>query len=159
MELIKPQNVRGFQTDLKTGLYVPGTYFEDHNTIQNDFRYYLAYKIGTNTTDQALNNLWTSDGALGSGDSGYDGIAHGAAGTALDYKFATSLNAGGDNSLTYIEYYGYIDGAVTLSGNLYLGFTYVHGGTTFTKLYSTYDINTSVAASRRYHFYWKITAA
>jgi hypothetical protein len=148
---------RGFQTDNRTGLLVPGTYFENlRNTIQNDLKYYLAYKMGTNTTDQAMNNLFTVGGAIGGGHAGEDGMAHGTGGVA-DYAFVTTLNAGGDNSAEYIEFYGYIVGAVTLNNNLYLGFNMQWPGQDFAKTYAEYDINTSVGAGRTFHFYWKIT--
>jgi len=149
-------NVKGWQTDLKTGLIVPGTMFEDHNTIQNDLRYYLAYKIGTNTTDRALNNLFTVDGTPGGGHVGQDGIAHGTAYTSLTDILATSLSVGGDNTVNYIEFYGYIDGAVSLTNNLYLGQGFIISPNEFSYQFASYDINTSVGAGRRFHFYWRI---
>ena len=149
-------NVKGWQTDLKTGLVVPGTEFEDHNTIQNALKYYLAYKIGTDTPDRAMNNLFNTDGAPGPGNVGQDGIGHGTNSTSLDLILDTSLSVGGDNTVNYIEFYGFIDGAVTLTDNLYLGQGYIQGPNEFSYEYASYDINTSVAAGRRFHFYWRV---
>jgi len=146
-------NVKGWQTDIKTGLIIPNSSFEDHNTIQNDLRYYLAYKIGTNTTDQALNDLFSADGTPITGD----GIAHGTSPTSITEVFDTSLSLGGDNSTNYIEFYGFIDGSVTLGDNLYLGFGLTLSPNEFSKYYASYDINTSVASGRRFHFYWRIS--
>ena len=66
-------NVKGWQTDIKTGLIVPDTTFVDKNTLQNDIKYYLAYKVGTDTTNQAMDNLFDTDGAIGAGHIGEDG--------------------------------------------------------------------------------------
>lgn len=154
-------NVKGWQTDLKTGLIVPDTTFYDYNTLQNDLKYYLAYKIGTDASDHAMDNLFDVDGAMSGSHLSHDGIAHGSTSVNLDYAFHTTLNAGGDNSTLYIEFYGYIDGGpISLNNNLYLG-QVVTGSTPYPFLYeyASYDINTSVAAGRRFHFYWRITIA
>lgn len=151
-------NVKGWQTDLKTGLVVPESVFEDRNTLQNDIKYYLAYKIGTDITNQALDDLFTSDGAPTAGNLNEDGIAHGTSSSNLDLILDSSLSVGGDNSTSYIEFYGFIDGAQTLTDNLYLGFNLaVLSPNEFTKEYASYDINISVAAGRRFHFYWRVT--
>lgn len=150
-------NIKGWQTDLKTGLIIPGSVFYNKNTVQNDLKYYLAYKIGTNTTDQTMDSLFTTDGTPVGGHEGDDGIAHGTSSTVLTDIFATSLSTGGDNSTVYIEFYGYIDGSVSLTNNLYLGYDFSLAPNSFAKEYASYDINTSVAAGRRFHFYWRVT--
>jgi len=151
-------NVNGFQKDDKTGLILPETYFEDHNTVENDILYYLAYKIGTNTVNQCVDSRFAAGGALAVGDNTSDGIAHGASSTTLDYKLATSLVAGtGTGSVAYTELLGSIAGAVTLNGYLYIGFNYVHASTAFTKTYFSYNISQTVAAGRTFYFYWRIT--
>lgn len=155
-------NVKGWQTDLKTGLVVPGTTFEDHNTVQNELRYYLAYVIGTQPAGgniQAMDDLFSSDGVPTSGNDNEDGIAHGTGIASLDLIFDTSLSVGGDNNLNYIEFYGFIDGLQTLTDNLYLGQNLISSGgpIELDKEYASYDINTSVSAGRRFHFYWRIT--
>jgi hypothetical protein len=147
-------NVKGWQTDLKTGLIVPGSVFEDKNTIQNGLTYYLAYKIGTDTTDRALNNLFSADGSP-SGHGGEDGIAH-HDGSEIDLIFDTTLSVGGNNSVSYIEFYGFIDGSATLDTSLYLGHNMIVTPYQFTTTFATYSINTSVASGRRFHFYWRI---
>jgi len=150
-------NVKGWQTDLKTGLVIPDSTFEDHNTIQDHLRWYLAYKIGTNTTNQAMDDLFSSDGAPGGGNINEDGIAHGVNIASIDLIFDSSLSVGGDNNLSYIEFYGFIDGPQTLSDNLYLGHNLISiGPNELDKEYASYDINTSVSAGRRFHFYWRI---
>ena len=149
-------NIKGWQTDLKTGSIIPGSVFEDKNTVQNDLKYYLAYKIGTDTTDQALDNLFPTDDTPVVGD----GIAHGVSSTEITEVFATSLSTGGDNSTVYIEFYGYIDGddpSTSLTNNLYLGYGLTLGPSEFSKEYASYDINTSVTLGRRFHFYWRVT--
>ena len=148
-------NVKGWQTDLKTGLVIPETTFEDKNTVQTGMTYYLAYKIGTNTTDRALDDLFDSDGAPGGGNVGQDGIGHWD-GDDINLILDTSLSVGGDNSTSYIEFYGFIDGAVTLTGDLQLGHGLIISPNEITTIFATYDINTSVAAGRRFHFYWRI---
>ena len=122
--------------------------------------YYLAYKIRADATNYAMVNLFTSDGDISGSHDGYDGIAHGSGMSDLDYAFTTSLNDGGDNSTGYIEFYGYIDGSVSLTGYLYMGYdmNYVPPNS-FTHTFAQYDINTSVASGRRFHFYWRITAS
>ena len=146
-------NIKGWQTDLKTGLVIPDSIFEGHNTVQNDLKYYLAYKIGTDTTDQALDNLFPTDDTPIAGD----GIAHGPSSNDIYEVFATSLSTGGDNSTVYIEFYGYIDGLVSLTDNLYLGYGLTTPPPEFSKEYASYDINTSVTLGRRFHFYWRVT--
>lgn len=157
-------NVKGWQTDLKTGLVVPGTTFEDHNTIQGTLRNYLAYLIGTNpaldsTNERALDDLFTTDGTPSfPTHQNEDGIVHGGALDDIQEVLATSLSVGGDNTVNYIEFYGYIDGAATLDENLML----VHDFFALSPneaayMFAEYDINTSVSAGRRFHFYWRIT--
>ena len=138
---------------------IPGTFKESKNTIGTDLKNYLIYKVTDTATDQALNNLTT--GSTISGQTGKDGIVYGTASTDLDGALITTKNAGGTGAENYVEFYGYIDGAVTLQDYLYLGFNIVLNGTTslyeLTKLYASYAINQTVDASRRYHFYWKLT--
>lgn len=176
MQLIIPNNTkneisvkgfcRGFQTYLDkdgkdTGIIVSGTNVPWHqNTLGNDLKYYLAYKIATDTTDQAMDALFTGNGAVAglSAQNGKDGIAHGAGGT-MDYLFTTTKNVGGTNAEAYVEFYGYVDGAATLTSTLYLGFNYVHATYELTKKNSSVSINQTVASGRRYHHYWKITVS
>ena len=152
-------NIKGWQTDLKTGLVVPGSTFEDHNTVENALRYYLAYVIGTQPAGGsifALDSLFTHDGAPVGGDAGYDGIAHDNAGS-INYIFDSSLSVGGDNATPYIEFYGFLDGDDdTLAGTLQLGFSLIISPNEFSHLFASYDINTTVLAGRRFHFYWRI---
>ncbi|MCP4392855.1 MAG: hypothetical protein GY804_01075 [Alphaproteobacteria bacterium] len=171
---------RGFQTFLdyeevknpQTGLIelmpidtkekVPGT---DtgwvKNTIQDALINYLAYKIGTNTNNQALDNLHTYQGAtygISATQEGEDGIAyHSTANNNLDNYFVTTLNAGGGVSDGYIEFYGYLDGPLTLAGLLHLGFNYEQANEAYEFLFASISISQVVAASRRYGHYWKIT--
>ena len=151
-------SVRYYQTDDKTGLLIPGTYKEEENTINSTLLYYLAYKIGTDTTDYALSSLFGTGQAASGGDVGDDGIAHGS-GTIddIDYVFDTDLNDGGDEVETYIEYYGTIPGAVTLNGYLQLGHNLISGPYQFSQVFAYYDINETVASGRTFHFYWKIS--
>jgi hypothetical protein len=150
-------SIRGFQVDDRTGLILPKTYFEGENAIWADLMEYFAYKIGTETINQAMDNRFAAAGALSSGDNGYDGMAHGASATALDYKFDTDLNAGGTNAENYIEWLGTIAGPVSLTGSLFLGFNYAHGSTAFANTYAQYIINTTVDSGRTFYFYWRIT--
>ena len=152
-------NVKGWQTDLKTGLTIPGTEFNDHNTIQNQLRYYLAYKIGADANPRALTPLFLTDGTPGGTHVGYNGIAHGTSSTAITDILASSLSVGGDNTVNYIEFYGYIDGVVDLSDNLYLGQGFSTSPNEFAYEFASYDINDSVAAGRRFHFYWRVSIA
>jgi len=143
-----------FQTDIKTGTLVPGTVKEDHNAITDTLKAYLAQKIGDDSVNYAIDNLFSSATPA----DGQDGIAHGDPSTYdVDNAFVTTKNAGGDGSETYIEFYGYIDGAVTLNQSLLLGHNYQAATYNFEKVFATYDINETVDSGRRYHFYWKIT--
>ena len=146
-----------FQRDNKTGLVVPDTYIEDKNTILNSFRYYLAYKIGTDTIDQAMDNRFTVGAALSAGDNGYDGIAYGQTTSLLENKLDTDINAGGDNATNYIEFSGSIAGPIGLAGLLVLGQNYVHGSTAFTNSHATYNIAVNVDSGRTFYFYWRLT--
>ena len=165
---------RGFQTELDfvekngilvpidTGRIVPHTEFRCKNTIQPAFLYYLAYKVGTDTTDRALNALFTDNGTqagVGAAQNAKDGIAHGQSPNAIDYILETVLNDGGTEAEAYIEFYAFITGAATLDQFLYIGFAYANGSTNFTKLWSYISISQAVAANRRYHHYWKFTFA
>lgn len=150
-------NVGGYQVDNKTGLIVPGTKFEDHNLIYNDLLYYLPYKTGTNTVNQAMDNLFAASGTLSSGDNGYDGIAYGVSSTGLTHKLDTDLNTGGDLATAYVEFSGSIAGSINLSAYLYLGFNYTHASTAFADTYAQYDINQNVESGRTFYFYWRLT--
>lgn len=155
---IKPVGVvRYFQRDNKTGLIVPGTYVEDKNTIHDFLRYYLAYKIGTNTINQALDSRFATGGALSSGDNDDDGIAYGTDVGSLSHKLDTDINAGGNNSVDYIEFSGSIAGALNMSGYLVLGYDYAHAGTSFSKTYAYYSITQNIESGRTFYFYWRIT--
>jgi len=160
MEIKLRGDVKGFQTDKKTGLLVPNTYFEDHNTIDSNLHEYLAYKITTNTNNYSLDNLFTTHRVPIIGDSNMDGICHCTVGdgTGINYVFDTDLNAGGDNATSYIEYYAHGEGALTLTGYLLLIYDLTEWDSTkVTAIYASYDINTSVLVGRVFHFYWKIT--
>ena len=151
--------VRGFQKDNISGLVIPETVFQGKNLISAPLQYYLAYKIGTNTTDQAVDNRFTTGGTLSSGDNGYDGIAYGGV-SSLTGKLDTDINAGGDNATSYIEFSGSIAGPVSISSRLYLGWNYVHASTNFTKTYAIYSIGTvDVDSGRTFYFYWRFTLA
>lgn len=166
---------RGFQTELDfverngilipidTGKIVPHTEFMCKNTIQSAFLYYLAYKVGTDTTDRALNALFTDNGTqagVGAAQNGKDGVAHGIASpVTIDYILETTLNDGGTEAEAYIEFYAFITGAATLNALLMLGFNYVNASQDWTKEWSQVSISQSVAANRRYHHYWKFTFA
>ena len=171
MDIIVPKtpymelNVRGFQVDTKTGLYVPNTYFEDKNTIQTALKAYLAYKIGTDTTDRALDNRFTYEGPASGASSmdGYDGIAYESAGD-LAYLYVTSINQGGDNSTSYIEFEGYLvadagTGDINTGTNsMVLGHDYNHGAAPdFTTEFSRYSCALNITQGRTDYFYWRIT--
>jgi hypothetical protein len=147
--------VKSWQTDLETGAMVPGTEKEEHNTIGSDLKAYLAESMAVNV-DEAINNFIASDAYA----ADKDGIAYIAAGAAIhSHWFVTSLNDGGDGTETYVEFYGYVDGAVTLNGTLQLGYKLIGGASAsvFTSTFATYTINEVVPAARRFHFYWKVT--
>jgi len=167
---------RGFQTYLEyepneagvlmpidTKIKVPGT---DtgwvKNAIQDGLLNYIAYKIGTDTNDQALDDLhaFNTNHLVSSNQEGEDGISHFNAGTAdFDYYLVTTLNDGGGASDGYIEFYGYIDGAVTLDGSLYLGNNYEHANEVYEFIFSIIPISQTVLSARRYGHYWKLTPA
>lgn len=157
--IVLPSDSRKALKQLKQdGIMIPGSFRAGSNTIGSDLKKYLAYKLAADVTDQAMDNLFASGGlvaSVGAANDGKDGIAWGQDNVAG--LFVTTLNDGGDNSDTFAEFYGYVDGAVTLSTELTLGFSYTNGTTSWSKTYATYSINESVAASRRFHFYWKIT--
>ena len=167
--------VRGFETELKfeerngvlvpidTGIVVPGTEYRKRNSLSNALAYTLAAQIGANVADYALNNLFASSGtvaSVGAANNGKDGVFHFVDdGVTASHLFVTSLNDGGAYTENYIEFYSYIDGAVTLGYYLGLGYEYANATQTFTKVYAATAINKTVAANRRYHHYWKITIA
>jgi hypothetical protein len=153
--LPKSQELRG-----REDLMIPWTHKKDHNTIYTDLKAYLAYKIGTNTVDQTMDNLFTAQ-TLAT-QNGKDGMCQASTSYAnsTDTVFITTLNDGGDNSDEFIEFYGYITGETSLAPTLILGYNMLATTTKqFTKLYAHYTINTTVAASRNYHFYWKLSFA
>ena len=150
-------SVKYFQRDNRTGLMIPGTYVENENTIYPDLRYYLAYKIGTDTTNQSLSNRFATGGTLSSGDNGYDGITFGYGQTALTHKLDTDINAGGNNSTNYIEFSGSIAGELNMSGELVLGHHYLQTNTAFNDPYAEYQITQNVESGRTFYFYWRIT--
>ena len=167
---------RGFQTELDfvgrngilvpidTGKIVPNTEWDSKNTITTALLYYLAYKVGTDTTDRALDNLFASEGTkagVGAANASKDGIVEGTYGLpAVDHILLTVLNSGGTEAQAYIEFYGYITGAVTLDSYLSIGHNYSNAGDgSLTKRFSDIAISQVVAADRRYHHYWKWTFA
>ena len=151
-------SVKYFQRDNRTGLMIPGTYVENENTIYPDLRYYLAYKIGTDTTNQSLSNRFATGGTLSSGDNGYDGIAYSTIPIeSLSHKLDTDINAGGNNSTNYIEFSGSIAGELNMSGYLVLGHSYLHSSTIFVDTYAYYSITQFIESGRTFYFYWRIT--
>ena len=155
--------VRSYETDLE-GNVIPGTEVEDHNTINSDLKHYLANCLAANV-NEAMDALFTgSTPATEIGAGRTDGIVFT---TKLDSGgdfdatacFITTLNAGGAGTESYVEFYGYIIGAATLNGFLSLGYGLFNDGlhNIFASMFSSYAINKTVAANRRYHFYWKIT--
>lgn len=153
----------------ENGKIVPGTVHVDHNAIQDALRYFLAQAIGTNTTN-ALDNLFTKNSndsafSFATDASGKDGIAYKpSASDYVQHVFKTTKNAGGTGAESYIEFKGELDAGssnFTLSGELQFGFnltgTALGTDTVFTKVYSTYAINTTITANRTFLFYWKIT--
>jgi len=146
-------------------LIIPGSLTEDNNTISTNLKNYLAYKIGTDTTDRALDALTISDGlvaSVGAANNGKDGMFWGV--TAPSYTdvlvlgiLDTSLNTGGTEAEAYIEFYGFVDGSQTVSSQLSLAHNYVDATTKVSTIFATYALSETVAASRRFHFYWKIT--
>lgn len=162
-------HVRGYQTYMEgeedTGIVVPRTEMRGRNTIKTDLKKYLAYNIAVPATvNQAMDNLINSETL--SDIDGRDGImydqseAQTDAGTDITKALITTLNDGGDNVDEFAEFYGYLTGAATLAGYFVLGFDFDYAGGSpyhFEKVYATYAVSASVAASRRYHFYWKIT--
>ena len=155
---IKPIGiVRYFQRDNKTGLIVPGTYVEDKNTIQNDLRHYLAYKIGTDTTNQSLSSRFATGGTLSDTDDADDGIAYGSYEDSLSHKLDTDINAGGNNSTNYIEFSGSIAGELNMSGELVLGHHYLQTNTAFNDPYAEYQVTQFIESGRTFYFYWRIT--
>ena len=158
-DLIIGGHVRGWVTE--NGIIVPNTYFEKKNTIQNSLKYYLAYKIGTDTTDYALDDLFTASGTqagVGAAQESKDGIAHGTAATdSINYILQTTKNAGGTNAEDYIEFYGLYDGAITATSYLQIGNVYGDAETAFAVCFSSVSINTTTAAGQKLHYYWKFT--
>ena len=163
-------SVRHFETDLDNNI-IPGTLFEGPNTIQSSLKKYLAWCIAVDK-NLAIDNFFTGSVPATEISAGrLDGIAFTTSEGPSDIGtcFITTLNVGGDGVERYVEFYGYVEGAVTLNGYLQLGYNlYVDGGgnNTFKGIetgtdgnshYASYAINKSVAANRRYHFYWKIT--
>jgi len=154
-------HIRGYETDLDNNI-IPGTEFEDHNTIGDALKIYFAHCIAVDVNNESLDALFTSASpATNVGAAKLDGIgyAHGLASTILEACFITALNVGGDGTELYTEYYGYIEGAISMNGFLILGNTLALDGADykFDNTYATYAINKTIAADRRYHFYWKIT--
>lgn len=151
-------DIRYFQRDKKTGIIIPGTYHEHHNTIVLDLTYYLAYKIGTDTINQSLSNRFTVGGTVSAGDNGYDGIAYGTTSSGgITHKLDTDINAGGDNATSYIEFAGNIDGPLSMPGYLHLGHSLTYASAAFDEPYAYYNISTSVESGRTFYFYWRLT--
>ena len=154
----------GILTPVDTGIIVPGTMFKKKNTIANALVYNLSASLGPNATDKALDSLFSANGtkaSVGAGQAGNDGIVEGTYGLPqVDHILQTTLNAGGTEAQNWIEYYGYIDGAVTLDSYISIGHNYSNAGDgRLTTYFSNVVISQSVAANRRYHHYWKFTIA
>jgi hypothetical protein len=156
--------VKSWLTDLD-GNVIPGSMKEESNTIQDGLKEYLAACIGATAVDKKLDNLFDQDyGAGGDAMSASiddkDGIAYyDHAEYCITATFFTELNAGGTGSQAWIEFYGYITGAINMYGELILGYkiTYDTGATSFDTNFAKYTIIQNVDADRKYHFYWKIT--
>jgi len=164
MEHAKTAKLKGtithFQTDLNDN-EIPGTRKTSHNSIEDALLAYLAHCIASDQ-NLALDALFDDeDPATAVGGGKTDGIGFYNAGLLEVTKcFETTKNDGGDGSETYVEFYGFVTGAFTLNGVLQLGYLLADGGGgtyNFTKIFASYTINESVAASRKFHFYWKIS--
>jgi len=176
MDIIVPrsinfyENVRGYQLDTKTGLYVRGSAFEDTNTIQAAMKNYLALLIANNSTDRAMNSLFDAEGGVAEAviisQDGNDGIAYELQGD-YGYVFYTTLQQGGDNATSYIEFQGYLTADATTSDiswsssyAMVLGHNYSGSGPgPFETLYSRYYYALEINQGRTFYFYWRITAA
>ncbi len=152
----------GILVPIDTGIVVPGSVRKQRNTIQNALVNYLAFTIGSSSVDIALDSLFATDGtqaSVGAAEAGNDGIVVGTVGPQdVTHILTTTKNDGGLNSENFIEFYGTIDGAQTLSGLAILGFNYSNAGNgSLETIFSQVNISETVAANRRYHHYWKLT--
>ena len=149
--------IKMWQSDIETGDVIPGSEKVDHNTIGTDLKAYLAQSMAESVDESIKTADLIASDAYSAGKSG---IAYIIAGAAVHANwFVTAINDGGDGTETYVEFYGYIDGAVTLNGSLQLGSILTGGASAsvFTNTFATYTINEVVPAARRFHFYWKVT--
>jgi len=136
---------------------------EGKNSIDTGLTCHLAHRIAANTNNYALDNLFGTQGtraAEGATNAGKDGIVHW---DKLDlgqveHFLLTVLNVGGTGGQGYSEFYGYINGAVTLNHYLGIGYNYVNSGPyNMTVMFAENSISTTVAINRRFHRYWKFT--
>ena len=151
--------IKSWQTELDTGVIVPGTKQINHNTIGSDLKKYLAHVMAV-TTDESIKEADLQTSITFVYEAGKSGIAFVLSGASYQSEwFITEINDGGDGIEAYVEFYGYIDGAVTLNGTLQLGSVLTGGASTavYTNTFATYTINETVPAARRFHFYWKVT--
>lgn len=136
---------------------------EGKNTISTGLTYHLAHRIAASTNDYALNNLFGTQGtrvAEGATNAGKDGIVHYDKEDIqqTEHFFLTVLNVGGTGAQNYSEFYGYINGAVTLDHYLGIGYNYVNSGQyQMTVIFADNSVSTTVAVNRRFHRYWKFT--
>lgn len=168
---------RGHQTELdfvkgKDGILVPkdtgfvikDTMWDGENTITDKLRAYLAYKIGADVTDYAMDSLFAAEGLVAGNDEKggiIEAVSTGSTGSIspgdVDTCFITTLNDGGDNTEVYIEFYGYKTGSYTIDDYLILGQGYENTDDSMDHVFAYISASQSIAANRRYHHYWKIT--
>lgn len=146
--------VRAFQTN-ENGLIIPDTEVVLSNTIQDSLKNSLSYWIGDASVGTTPAYFDAQDPST---QGGRMGIAAVTSDDFLTYCFVTSLNAGADGVEEYIEYYGYIDGPVTLQNYLGIVSSVAANNTAPSTMWSKLSISEiEVLDNRRYHVYWKIT--
>ena len=162
----KKDPISGLLMPIDTGFIIKDTMKDGENTLTTTLKAYFMNKIVDETTnDYAMDDLFAVEGRV-AGNDGKDGIieADSVSGDVVQagdvaQVFLTTLNDGGDNTEVYFELYGYITGAVSLTGILALVKTYNFTGHSADHVLASVAVTETVVANRRYHHYWKVTAS
>jgi hypothetical protein len=154
------RNYQGIMEPIDTGIVTWEKKYK--NTVHTPLLNHLAHRIAANTNNYAMDNLFTSQGteaAVGTAMNGFDGIFHYNKDDVeqIEHILLTTLNVGGAGVTAYSEFYGYINGAVTLNHYLGVGYNYIDATTLMTAIFAYTAITTTVAANRRFHRYWRFT--
>ena len=163
----KRDPISGLLMPIDTGFIIKDTVKDGENTLTTKFKAYLMNKmVDDGSNDYAMDSRFAVEGLVAGNDEKGGIVSSSANGSSgaltagqLHRIFITTLNDGGDNAEVYFELYGYSTGAQTFDAFLCMVQGYENDDDTVDHVFAYVGIDEEIAANRRYHHYWKITAS